>query len=77
MEELAEGIGKGFLRIIKWIIIDAFIEIFMHGYGYLTLKIITFGNYPKPNQNNDTLCVISGLISFIVTIAIIMFINSN
>jgi hypothetical protein len=77
MEELAEGIGRGFLRIIKWIVIDAFIELFIHGYGYLTLKIITLGKYPKPDQNNETLCLVSGLISFVITIAIIMFINSN
>ena len=77
MEELAEGIGRGFLRIIKWIVIDAFIELFIHGYGYLTLKIITLGKYPKPDQNNETLCLVSGVISFVITIAIIMFINSN
>jgi hypothetical protein len=77
MEDLAEGIGKGFLNLIKWIIIDVFIELFIYGYGYLTLKILTLGKYPKPNQNNDTLCVVSGFISFVVTIAIIMYINSN
>ena len=77
MEDLAEGIGRGFLNLIKWIVIDVFIELFIHGYGYLTLKILTLGKYPKSNKNNDTLCVVSGLISFVVTIAIIMFINSN
>lgn len=77
MEEVAEGIGKIFLRVIKWIIIDAFIELFIHGYGYLTLKIITLGKYPKPDQDNDTLCVVTGLVSIAVTIGIIMFINSN
>jgi len=77
MEELAEGAGKGLLRIIKWIVIEVFIDVFIHAYGYLTLKIITLGKYPKPNQNNDALCVISGLISLGITIAIIMFINSN
>tara|TARA_B110000467_G_C17887737_1_gene248181 strand:- start:189 stop:422 length:234 start_codon:yes stop_codon:yes gene_type:complete len=77
MEDLAEGIGRGFLNLIKWIIIDVFIELFIHGYGYLTLKILTLGKYPKLNKNNDTLCVISGFISFAVTIAIIMYINSN
>ena len=77
MEEIAEGIGKGFLRIIKWIIIDAFIEIFVHGYGYLTLKVLTLGKYPKAEQNNDTLFIVSGLISIVITIVIIMYINSN
>jgi len=77
MEDLAEGIGRGILNLIKWIVIDVFIELFIHGYGYLTLKIITLGKYPKPDQNNDTLCVVSGFISLAFTIAIIMFINSN
>jgi hypothetical protein len=46
MEEIAEGIGRVFLRVMKRIIIDAFIELFIHGYGYLTLKVITFGQKP-------------------------------
>lgn len=77
MDELVEGVGKGFFRFLKWIIIDAFIEFFVYGYGWLILKIITLGKYPKPNHNNDTLCCIVGLISIIVTIGIVMFINSK
>lgn len=77
MEEIAEGIGRVFLRVIKWIIIDAFIELFLHGYGYLTLKVITFGQYPKQNQDHQTLCVISGVVSFAVTVAILMLVNSK
>ena len=38
MEELAEGVGRGILNLIKWIVIDVFIELFIRGYGYLTLK---------------------------------------
>lgn len=77
MEDLAEGVGRGILNLTKWIVIDVFIELFIHGYGYLTLKIITLGKHPKPDQNNDTLCVTAGFISFVITIAIIMYINSN
>ena len=77
MEEIAEGIGRGFLRVMKWIIIELFIDLFLHGYGYLTLKIITLGKYPKPDRDNESLCVISGFISFVITIAIIMYVNSK
>jgi len=77
VEELAEGVGRGFLRVIKWIVINAFIEFFMYGYGYIILKIITFGKYPKPNQNDETLCTVTGFIALILTIAVIMFIHSQ
>jgi len=77
MEELVEGLGRGILNIIKWIVIDLFIDIFVHGYGYVTLKILTVGKYPKADQDNDTLCIISGLLSIAATIAVIMVINSN
>ena len=77
MEDLAEVVGRGILNLIKWIVIDVFIELFIRGYGYLTLKIITLGKYPKQDQNNDTLCIVAGFIFFVFTIAIIMFINSN
>lgn len=76
MEEIAEGLGKGVFRFIKWIIIDAFIEFFVYGYGYLTLKLITLGKYPKSGQDNDTLCIIAGLISIAVTIGLIMVFNA-
>jgi hypothetical protein len=77
MEEVAEGLGRAFFRLLKWIIIDALIEFFVYGYGYVTLKIITIGKYPKPNQNNDGLCIVSGIISIAVTIGIIMLFNSK
>ncbi len=72
MEELAEGLGKGLFRFVKWIIIDAFIEFFVYGYGYLTLKVITLGKYPKSGQDNDSLCIIVGLISIAVTFGLMM-----
>ena len=75
MEEIAEGFGRGILRFIKWIIINVFIEFFVYGYGYLTLKILTLGGYPKPNRDNEILCVIAGLISIAATIGVIAFLN--
>jgi hypothetical protein len=77
MEELVEGLGRGILNVIKWIVIDLFIEIFVHGYGYITLKVFTFGKYPKAGEDNYTLCIISGLLSIAATIAVIIVINSN
>jgi hypothetical protein len=75
MEEVAEGLGRGFLRLIKWIIIDAFIESFIYWYGYVTLNTFTLGKYPKPNQNNDDLCIVAGVISLAITIDFIMLFN--
>ncbi|WP_068546717.1 hypothetical protein [Thalassotalea crassostreae] len=72
MEEIVEGFGKAFFRVVKWILVDAFVETFLHGYGYVTLKIITLGKYPQPNRDNETLCIVTGLISVGVTVALLI-----
>ncbi|KGJ98565.1 hypothetical protein [Thalassotalea sp. ND16A] len=76
MEEIVEGFGRGIFRIIKWILIDAFVEFFLYGYGYVSLKIATFGKYPKPGRDNETLCIVTGLISVAVTIVLIIWFGS-
>jgi len=76
MEEVVEGIGKGILRFIKWVIIDLFVELFLYGYGYLTLKISTLGKYPKPNKNNENLCSTVGFIALVITIILIAVFNN-
>lgn len=61
MEEVVEGIGRLILRIIKWLIIDALVEFIIQGIGYITLKVITLGRYPRPNRDEGR-CVIAGFL---------------
>ena len=75
MEEVAEGLFRGIARLIKWIIIDILIQLFIHGYGYVTLKVLTLGKYPKPNTDNEGICIITGLISIAATIGVIAYLN--
>lgn len=75
MEEVAEGLFRGIARLIKWIVIDILIQFFVYGYGYVTLKIVTLGAYPKANRDNENLCVFSGIISIAVTIGLIAYFN--
>lgn len=74
-----EDVGFSFVRLVlqffKWLIIDAFIEFILYGYGYLILKLITFGKYPKANCDNYALCITTGLLSVVLTIASIAFFN--
>ncbi|MFV7782685.1 hypothetical protein ACNPKB_01415 [Shewanella marisflavi] len=77
MDEIVEVAGRGFLRIVKWIIIDLFIEFFLYFVGYVTLKVVTFGKYPKANRDNDTLCSGTGAVVLLLAIAVIAFYNSK
>jgi|VirMetMinimDraft_7_1064189.scaffolds.fasta_scaffold294514_2 hypothetical protein len=76
IEDTLSALGRVIVQLIKWIIIDAIIEGVVYGYGYLSLKLITLGKYPKANQHNDILCIISGVISIAVTISIIVLFSS-
>jgi hypothetical protein len=77
MDEIIEVAGRGFLRVVKWIIIDAFIEFFLYFVGYVTLKVVTFGKYPKENRDNDTLCCVTGAVVLLFVVAVIAIYNSK
>ena len=67
MEEVAEGIGRFFLNILRWFFIDAILEFFIRGLGYISLKIVTLGKYPR--KGRDEGC---RLIAGFVTLALIL-----
>jgi len=73
MEELSEGLFRAIARILKWIIIDLFTDVIIQGYGYATLKVITLGKLPKPGQDSEDLCIVTGLISMGVTLLLIAY----
>jgi hypothetical protein len=77
MDEIIEVAGRGFLRFVKWIIIDAFTEFFLYFVGYGTLKVVSFGKYPKANRDKATLCCVTGAIVLLLVVAVIVFYNSK
>lgn len=77
MEDILESVARGFLRLIKAIVLNVVVDIFIHGIGYVALKLVTFGKYPKPNQDNATLCISSGVGVLIFIIAVIAVLNSK
>ncbi len=72
MEEVVEGFGRVIFRVIKWLIIDAILEFVIYGYGYITLKIVTFGKYPRPNKDEGR-TITTGIISIIATLLLIAY----
>ncbi|MCC5827784.1 hypothetical protein [Alkalimonas sp.] len=77
MSEIIEIVGRSFLALAKWIIIYGFIEFFVHGCGYLTLKVFSFGKYPASRQHNKNVCIGTGLIVLVAAIATISFFNAQ
>jgi hypothetical protein len=77
MSEIIESVGRGVLALAKWILIYGFIEIFIYGCGYVMLKVFSFGKYPKCWQQNKNVCIGTGLIVFVVSIAAIAFFNTQ
>ena len=76
MDDIAEGLFRGLLRVLKWIVIDFLIEIFLYGLGYGTLKLFTFGRYPRANQENEGLCIGTGIAVVILIVVSIGLLNS-
>jgi len=52
-EELAEGILKTFLRIIRFVLIEAICEFLLYWIGRIFLWVVTLGNYPQGRQTEE------------------------
>ncbi|MEP1446118.1 MAG: hypothetical protein ABJK37_08415 [Paraglaciecola sp.] len=71
MEEVVGGFGLLILRGLKWLVITALVEFLIYWYGYITLKILTLGHYPKLGEDSETMCIITGVVSIALTIVLI------
>lgn len=76
MDILFDSIGRFIFEILKLIIRDLIIDIIVYGLGYITLKIVTLGFYPKKDRSNDHAIYISGTISIILIIIAFGLINN-
>ena len=73
MEEAAEGLVKGILRFIRFILIELFCETLAYCIGRMSLKVVTFGKYPPiPETKKDRdRVIITGVLVTILTILVI------
>lgn len=74
MTELVETVGRSAVGVIRWLIIDAFVEFVLQGCGYLTLKALSFGRYPTSKQSNENICALTGALVLAVVISSVAFI---
>ena len=51
MEDVLEPLGRFVLRILKWIVVEAIIELVIKGTGHVVLKLLTFGKYPRAGRD--------------------------
>lgn len=68
MEDVAEGIGRFFISVLRWIFVDAILEFFIRGLGAISLKMVTLGKYPRKGRDEGR-SVIAGFI----VLALILF----
>lgn len=66
---MASGLGRFALRMLKWLLIEAVLEVVIYWYGRFTLKVLTLGNYPQKHDEAETRCIVAGIFSAIITIA--------
>ena len=74
---MTEYIPDGFLRvlwqILRYLLIDLCIDMLIHGYGYLTLKIFSLGRYPKLYGTERNVAILAGIVAMLVTVALILY----
>jgi len=76
MDLIIDGIGRFIFEIIKLIIRDFIIQVVFYSLGYITLKIITLGIYPKKDKTSERLIYISGVVSLIIAYIVLAIIKN-
>jgi hypothetical protein len=67
VEEVAVG---GIFRILSWLVMEFFLQMFCWGIGWVTLKIFTLGTYPKPSTKHTHVIAV-GLVELIAILVAI------
>ncbi|MDY6977130.1 MAG: hypothetical protein SVW51_13065 [Pseudomonadota bacterium] len=65
MEDVLEPLGRFVLRILKWIVVEAIIELVIKGTGHVVLKLLTFGKYPRAGRDERRTFAV-GVVSLII-----------
>lgn len=75
LDEVLDGLGRSLSKLFKWLLIDFVIDFLFHRLGYVTLKILTLGKYPKSRQDNKILCSLVGVGAFVVMILLYVWLK--
>ena len=73
MEDVLEPLGRFVLRILKWIVVGAIIELFIKGTGHVVLKLLTFGKYPRAGGDEGRTFAV-GVVSLIIVFVCLVLI---
>lgn len=76
MDDIVGNAGRGLLWLVRWLFIEIFIEFFLRGLGYLTLKVVTFGKHPQSLQEREQLSIGIGGLVVVIAIAWIALLNT-
>ena len=73
MEELAEGVVKGILRFIRYVLIEGICEFLLFCIGRLFLLLITLGRYPRgaKAQEHEGYIICVGMLVVITSVILI------
>lgn len=77
MDFLIEGLGRGILAFFRWILVTILVDAIIYGVGFGVLKVVTLGRYPVANRDNQTLCLLAGLLSIIAVIIFFAIYNQR
>ena len=75
IEEIAEGVIRVFARFVAETLGHIVFEVICYGLGFVTLKILSFGRYPKAplDSRAETICSLVGLAELIALAFFIAF----
>ena len=73
IEDIAGGVVRALWRVLLWLLLDVLIDIIIYGYGYITLKIVTLGRYPKQYGAERNFAIFAGFVAILATICLILY----
>ncbi len=68
MEELAEGLFRGVIGILRWIVFEFIIQIVLFNLGRIVLLLTTLGQYPRGKLSEKEGGIISLLGIFVIVL---------
>ena len=66
MEEIAEGLFRGILSILRWVVVELILHIVLFNLGRLVLLVATLGRYPRGELSEKEIGKISWLGVFVI-----------
>lgn len=77
MDIFIEGLGRGILAFLRWILVTIIVDSIVYCLGYAALKVFTLGRYPASKKDNETLCLLTGLIAIVAVIVFFAVYNQR